>query len=245
MMTSYDNFKQATLTAVVAAALSLGLSLPASASLIGDTITISSQANFPVDTWIDTVVVGAGIELQGVEDPAFGPPYSDNGSLFQHTNSILATGSGVGGGAIFPHLFAGDYYDIGANSITIHYEALGPIFGFSYAFITDFSDLNWTDMPGTLTNVTIESGAMGLLGSNINPNMITASSFQFQGTVDLVNGAHFTLNLTAVHDQPPTPATEMTWPSPATSFLLLSGLVMGVLTCRKRALREMRRSSRL
>ena len=54
-MTLYDNFKKATLTAVVAAALSLGFSLPASASMIGDTITITTSANIPVDTWTDSV----------------------------------------------------------------------------------------------------------------------------------------------------------------------------------------------
>lgn len=75
-MTSYDNFNKATLTAVGAAALSLGLSLPASASLIGDTITIFTQsgaypANNPpqTDMWTDSVVVGAGIEMLGVENP--------------------------------------------------------------------------------------------------------------------------------------------------------------------------------
>ncbi len=43
---------------------------------------------------------------------------------------------------------------------------------------------------------------------------ITANSFQFQGTVDLVTGANFTLNLTAVHI-----------PEPSTVVLAGMGLV--------------------
>ena len=42
--------------AALAGAVVLGLGLPASATLIGDTITITSQANIPLDTWSDIVV---------------------------------------------------------------------------------------------------------------------------------------------------------------------------------------------
>jgi hypothetical protein len=179
-MTSYDNFKKATLTAVVAAVLSLGLSLPAIASLIGDTITITSTANVPVDTWTDIVVVGAGAEVAG-------------GDSSNHSNTFQGQG--------FAALFLGDFIDVGASSITINYAPLGPG-GFNYAFITDYLDLDWTDMPGTLQSVTLADGATGLVASNIS--MITANGFQFQGTVDLITGANFTLNLTAVHVPEPT-----------------------------------------
>ena len=181
-MTSYDNFKKATLTAVVAAALSLGLSLPASASLIGDTITIESQANVPLDIWTDTVVVGAGAELDG------------NVAGTDHVDA--ANGQG------FAALFPGDFIDVGANSITIHYEALGGP-EFLYAFNTDFSDLDWTDMPGTLQNVTVASESTGLVNPP-NISMITASSFRFQAQVDLATGANIILNLIAVHVPEPT-----------------------------------------
>ena len=87
----------------------------AKASLIGDTITITTTANVPLDTWTDTVLVGAGAELFGVENPANSPPYADNGSPIQHANAIMGTGSEVGGGAIFPDLFAGDSIDVGES----------------------------------------------------------------------------------------------------------------------------------
>ena len=179
-MTSYDNFKKAMLTAVVAAVLSLGLSLPAIASLIGDTITITSTANVPVDTWTDIVVVGAGAEVAG-------------GDSSNHSNTFQGQG--------FAALFLGDFIDVGASSITVNYAPL-EAGGFNYAFITDYLDLDWTDMPGTLQSVTLADGATGLVASNIS--MVTANSFQFQGTVDLVTGANFTLNLTAVHVPEPT-----------------------------------------
>jgi len=185
-MTLYDNFKKATLTAVVAAVLSLGLPLPAIASLIGDTITITSTANVPVDTWTDMVVVGAGSEISGDD-------------LSNHANTFQGQG--------FAALFPGDFIDVGASSITINYAPLGSG-GFNYAFVTDYLDLDWTDMPGTLQSVMLADGATGLVASNIS--MITANSFQFQGTVDLTTGANFTLNLTAVHVPEPTTLTLAT-----------------------------------
>jgi hypothetical protein len=158
-------------------------SLPASATLIGDTITITSTANIPVDTWSDMVVVGAGAELVG-------------GDTSNHANTNQ--------GQNFAALFSGDFIDVGASSITINYAALGAS-GFNYSFITDYLDLDWTDMPGTLQNVALANGATGLNAFNIS--LITPNSFQFQGTVDLVTGANFTLDLTAAHDEVPEPAT--------------------------------------
>ena len=201
-MTSYDNFKKATLTAVVAAALSLGLSLPANASLIGDTITITSMANFPVDTWTDIVVVGAGVELVG-------------GDASNHSNTFQ--------GQNFAALFPGDSIDVGANSITFVYAALGGP-SFPYAFIVDFSGLDWLPIAGTLQQVVVAGGDMGLVGSNIS--LIMASSFQFQGSVDLANGAKFTLDLTATHD-------EIVVPEPAALPLFAAGL-MGLMYCLRR-----------
>lgn len=207
-MTSTHKFKKAGLTAVVAAALVLGLSVPASATLIGDTITVTSQANFPVDTWSDTVLVGAGIELAG-------------GGTSNHAN----TNQGQG----FAALFAGDFIDIGANSITFNFAALGA-FGFNYAFVTDFLDLDWTNQPGTLQSVAVAPGAMGLLGSSIG--LVTPNSFQFQGTVDLVNGANFRLDLTAVHNPGPGPGPAPV-PEPATLPLFAVSL-MGLIYCLRR-----------
>ena len=199
-MIAFVHFKKTAVTAFVAAALSLGLSLPANAILTGDTITITSTANFPVDTWTDVVVVGAGVELAGGDGSNHSLP-----------------------GPFFPALFPGDFIDVGANSITINYAALGD-FGFPYAFITDYLDLDWTDTPGTLQNVTVASGATGLNAFNIS--LITPNSFQFQGTVDLVNGANFTLDLTANHD-------GVQVPESATLPLFAAGL-MGVMHCLRR-----------
>ena len=121
-MTAFKHFKKTAVTAFAAAALSLGLSLPASATLIGDTITITTTANvFPVDTWTDNVVVGAGAELVGIDNPLIFNPFPvDNFSLLQHENAFLS-------GAQFQHLFSGDSYDIGANSITIVFGALAGL----------------------------------------------------------------------------------------------------------------------
>ena len=148
------------------------------------------------------VVVGAGAELAG-------------GDASNHANTNQ--------GQIFAALFPGDFIDVGANSITINYAALGD-FGFPYAFITDYLDLDWTDTPGTLQNVTVASGATGLNAFNIS--LITPNSFQFQGTVDLVNGANFTLELTANHDEVPVPES-------ATLPLFAAGL-MGLMHCLRR-----------
>lgn len=178
---SFHTIKKSVLGAAAVGALSVGLSLPVSATLIGDTITITSMANVPLDTWSDEMVmVGAGNELQG-------------GGISNHANTNQ--------GQVFAHLFPGDFYDIGASSIRIFYAALGSS-GFPYAFQSEFLDLDWQGTPGSLEAVSIAPGAIGLSGSNIS--MITPNSFTFQATVDLVTGADFTLNLTAVHVPEPT-----------------------------------------
>lgn len=183
--------KKCALSTVMLATI-VGLSLPVSATLIGDTITIESSANAPLDTWTDSVLVGGGVEL----------------STGDGSNHAL-------GGPTFPHLFTlGDSYDIGANSITINFAALGSAAGFAYAFTSIFSDFDWTDMPGSLQSVVISAGATGLVASNISA--VHAGGFTFQGTVDLVNGANFTLDLTAVHNVPV--------PAPMTLPILLAGL---------------------
>jgi hypothetical protein len=191
-----------TTAAVVAVVGWVALPTGAKASLVGDTITVFSQANIPVDTWTDSVLVGAGVELAG-------------GDGSDHASAV--------GGNNFAALFPGDFIDVGASSITINYAALGG-FGFPYAFITDFSDLDWTDTPGTLQNVTLAASATGLTAFNIS--MITPNSFQFQGTVDLVNGANFTLDLTANHD-------GVQVPESATLPLFAAGL-MGLMHCLRR-----------
>ena len=59
----------------------------------------------------------------------------------------------------------------------------------------------------TLIGAAIAAGATGLIAANISA--VTTSGFTFQGTVDLVNGANFTLDLTVIHDPPalvPVPA---------------------------------------
>ncbi len=200
-MTVFDNCKKIALTAVMVAGLSLGLSLPASATLIGDTITITTTANIPVDTWTDNVLVGAGVELVG-------------GDASNHSNTFQ--------GQNFTALFPGDSIDVGANSITFVYAALGAP-SFPYAFIVDFSGLDWLPIAGTLQNVVVAGGDVGLVGSNIS--LIMASSFQFQGSVDLANGANFTLDLTATHGVP--------IPEPAALPLFAAGL-MGLMYCLRR-----------
>jgi len=136
-----------TLGALIATAAIMGLSLPASATLIGDTITIESTANIPIDNWADSVLVGGGVELVG-------------GGANNHS------GPGSVGG--FAHLFTGDSYDIGASSITIVYGAIGGS-GFPYAFQSIFSDFQVTDGSGNvLVGATLAAGSTGLIGSNIS-----------------------------------------------------------------------------
>ena len=198
---AFRSLKKCALGAVILTA-AMGLALPASATLIGDTVTISSQANAPLDTWTDNVLVGGGIELT-----------AGDGS-----NHSLA-------GPFFAHLFSpGDSIDIGANSITMNFTDLGAA-GFPYAFQTIFSGFDWTDTPGSLQGVVLAAGATGLTAFNISA--INASGFTFQGTVDLVNGANFTLDLLTVHDDP------LPVPEPGTLALLGAGL-LGLFMRRKR-----------
>lgn len=204
---SFRVLKKSALGALVIAATTMGLAPPAGATLIGDTITIFSQANVPLDTWTDTVVVGAGIELDG------------NVAGTEHVTPTM--------GQVFAALFPGDFIDVDANSITIHYAAFGgPVF--LYAFNTEFSGLDWTGgIPGILTNVTLSDPNNDLIGSNIT---FTDHGLVFQGTVDLAAGADFTLNLTAVHTPDPDPEPV---PEPATLPILAAGL-LGLLAMARR-----------
>lgn len=198
MFKNYRGLKKFALGATILVT-AMGLSLPAGATLIGDTITITSSANAPLDTWTDTVVVGAGNELTG---------------------GVFSTDNHAGPGPILAHLYDGDFYDIGANSITINYAAIAGFL--PYAFESIFSDLDWIGIPGSLTGVSIAAGGTGLSASNISG--IHAGGFTFQGTVDLVTGANFTLDLTTDHDIP----------EPAILPLLAVGLLGLMVSMRRR-----------
>ena len=217
-------FKTAFRTLVIGV-MAVGFVPLANASLIGDSIIISSGAG--ENSWTDTVVVGAGIEMLGVDDILVNPT-TPNGSSLQHTSRFLSGGS-------FNHLYAGDFYDIGANSIRIVYAALGAL-GLDYGFGSTFSDLDWTDTPGTLTGVAFAPGAIGL-NATAQVNVLSGSSFSFSGIADIVNGADFTINLTVEHDEiidPPPPPPELI-PLPAALPLYGTGLaVMGFLGWRRK-----------
>jgi hypothetical protein len=157
-----------------------------SATLEGDTVTVTTQANIPVDTWSDDVLVGAGVEMTA-------------GDASNHAN--------INQGQVFPHLFtedlidptAGDSLDIGATSITTNWAELGAA-GFIYSYNMVFSDLNFTDdeAGAALESVELAADAMGLIGINISN--ITADGFTLQASVDLSTGSNFTLDLTHMHD---------------------------------------------
>ena len=132
----------------IAAVMSL-MTLSASADPIA--VTVTSSANFPVDTWVDTVAFGAGIEMT-----------AGDGSNHSNTNQ----------GQIFEHLFSeNDFYDFSVSSITINFAAIGATFGFNYAFASVFSDIVWDELGTALQSVTISAGATGLLASNIGSIM--------------------------------------------------------------------------
>ena len=57
--------KRAALSAAVAGALAFGSVLPANATLIGDTVTVTTTQGFPLQTYVDNVAVGVGPELVG------------------------------------------------------------------------------------------------------------------------------------------------------------------------------------
>jgi hypothetical protein len=201
------------LGALIVTAAIMGLSLPASADVIG--VTVTTTANAPLDTWVDTVTVVAGVEMS-----------AGDGSNHANTNQ----------GQIFPHLFStGDSYDFSGTSITINFAALGASFGFPYAFNSAFSAIVWDVFGTTLQSVTIAAGATGLSASNISN--IVNDGFVFQATVDLVTGANFTLDLTFLEPDPdPDPDPDPTpIPEPATLPLLLVGL-LGLIACRRRRL---------
>lgn len=167
---------------IIAAILAIGpLAVHATvgATLEGDTVTVTTTANVPLDTWIDNIVVGAGIEMT-----------AGDGSNHANTNQ----------GQVFPHLFtAGDSLDIGANSITTNWAALEAS-GFIYSYNMIFSDLDWTDSEAgaALESVTLAAGATGLVGINISN--VTSDGFTLQASVDLTTGSNFTLDLTHMHD---------------------------------------------
>lgn len=191
----FHGLKNYAIGAAALAAAGFAVAPPAQATLFGDTVTVTSEANAPLDTWTDNVVVGAGVELQG-------------GDSSNHANTNQ--------GQNFPALFPGDSIDIGANSITFTFAALGGGL-FPYPFITTFSDLDWTDAPSTLQSVAVAAGASGLTSPIIDN--VTEHSFRFQGTVELSTGANFTLDLTREIIQQPRV------PEPATLPVLAAGLI--------------------
>ena len=201
--------KKNALGAVIVTAAIMGLSLPASADPIS--VTITTTASIPVDTWVDTVNVVAGIELAA-------------GDASSHANA-----SAVAPISIFPHLFsAGDSIDIGANTVTNSWAALAG-FGFPYAYQSIYSGIVWEVAGTTLQRVVLAAGSTGLIGINISN--IVADGFTLQATADLVAGANFTLDLTHVHADPgPVPV-----PEPATLPLLMAGL-LGLIASRRRRL---------
>jgi hypothetical protein len=202
------------LTLMIAAILAIG-PMAANATLIGDTVTVTTTANIPVDTWIDNVLVGAGIEMT-----------AGDGSNHANTNQ----------GQIFPHLFSfGDSLDIGATSITTNWAALG-VGGFIYSYNMVFSGFDWQDEPfgATLETVLLGIGATGLVGLNISN--ILDDGFTLQASVDLSTGSNFTLDLTHLHPDPdPDPDPDPTpVPEPGTLALLGIGLFGMGLARRRR-----------
>jgi len=184
--------------------------IAANADLIG--VTVTTTANIPLEWYVDTVVVGAGIELA----------HGDG------SNHSLPTWPGG-----FPHLFSpGDFYDFAGSSITINFAALGNL-GFPYLFTSTFSGMNWDEAGTTLQSVTIAAGATGLTGSFISS--ITNDGFVFRGNVDLVNGVNFTLDLTHLHPGPGPDPDPTPVPEPGTLALLGIGLFgMGLSRRRKK-----------
>ena len=207
------------LGALIVTAAIMGLSLPASADPITaiTEVTITTTASIPVDTWMDTVMVIAGAELAA-------------GDTSSHANTSAV--------AVFPHLFsAGDSIDIGANTVTNSWAAIGAGFGFPYAYQSVYSGIVWDDGPTTtLQTVVFNAGAsFGVIGINISN--IVADGFTLQATVDLINGANLVLDLTHLHDPGPGPGPgpgPMPVPEPATLPLLVAGLLGLVASMRRK-----------
>lgn len=214
-MISLGVVKKATVVSVAAAMLSIGLSLPAGATLIGDTIDISSSFGAPLSEPTDSnVLVGAGAELtQG-----------DNSNHDLGPDGTDASGDDF--------LFnTGDAIDVGDSSITFSFAPDTIIF----AFITTFSDLDWIGFPDAIGLVGASiSDPSGLLLSGAQANVIDGSTLEFQGSADLINISvltSFTINLEVDHSSPPPPPTDV--PEPGTLATFALGL-MGILLFARR-----------
>lgn len=186
--------------AMAAVVLHLGFSAPANATLIGDTINISSDFGFPVATATDNnVLVGAGVELAQGD----GSSHDTQDFLFN----------------------PGDSIDIGASIITFTFAAdTLPTF----SFITNFSSLDWVGQPNVvgLTGVNIlDPGNVVLAGAQINN--LTSDSFQFQGTVDISTTAPVSFQLELVVDHTPVGGVSEPPVLPLLTLGLL-GLLAGV-----------------
>lgn len=202
MSTVYPN--KAAFGVLIGTAAILALCTPAKATLIGQTIQVTSETGFPPLTVMDSVVVGLGAELDG----------NIGGS--QHTDQFF--------------LFPGDTIDIGESSITFTFA---PVAGFEFAFISTFEDLIWADVAGEVTGVEILD-PNGVVNLGAQANVLTPSSIQFQGTVDLDGGATFTLDLDVTHEVPP-PAAAIS--EPTTLPLFAAGLMAFAFLARRRGAR--------
>jgi len=174
--------------AVLAGAVVLGLGLPAKASLLGDQFNLNSNVvGGPFDDLLITVI--------------------DPGAEFTRLD-----GTNVGDGFFGLPQLAGKNpsIDVGASSITFFFD-------FGHQATYTFTNLNWTDMPGTITGVssTIEFGTLPGL---TNPTLFfTADSVTvgvdctFLGSgidCDAPGGTQFRVDITAVHiPEIPEPST--------------------------------------
>ncbi len=167
--------------------------------------------------------------MEGIDPATIVASAPTLGSPLQHANRLLPEPD-----AIFNHLYAGDYYDIGANTIEINYVAFP---NFIYPFESIFSGLDFAG--ASLVGVTLAPGSTAItplvVGFNINFNDITATGFTLNAAIDLQTGVNFTMNLITEPD----PAAVI--PLPAALPLYGTGLaVMGFLGWRRKrqALRD-------
>lgn len=199
------NIIRRTVLAIGFVALSLGLSLPAGATLLTDTIDISTDFGFPLVTATDNgVLVGAGVEL------------TQGGGSSHDTQDFLYN--------------IGDSIDIGASTITFNFAA-EPTGAFPFAFTSIFSDLDWVGFPTFgLVGVTIVDPD-SVLSPGAQANVLTASSFDFQGTANIPGGQSISFSLELDFQDQDTPVPGV--PEPAILPLLAAGL-MGLLYGRRR-----------